>query len=533
MTWNFAANEKGKARGDALRVTQTLQTPLPIRTLAEANAEIKGKSSLRLKPDANVDRGELLVSLARTYGTDTSGIRAYFARYPFACLEQRMTKAMGTKDPASWEIIANSLGNYLSPAGLAHYYPGATDEGYPALTAFVLAGANEAAWELPDAARERMLSGLERYVAGDIKTSRSWLPSDGQYLLSEKLIALEALSRYGRVSKRLLDTIRVDPVKLTAASLADWLDILNRSADIADRAALRRAAMAELRDNIRVNNGVATIARSDNRWYFMRSDDYTMARMFRLSLETKELAEYRLPLLRGLNNRMHRGGYFYGTQANLWAAFALEKYARLASADGRTRVTFRGETKELVWDNTITEGELRFAWPVDGGELTLEHLGSGMPWARAQVRAPVPLTGRIDNGIGLSKTFRPVQQKRPGRYSVGDVIQVTVTADNKTGVGWLAIDDPVPAGSTVLGGLSKLANISEPPRTWQGYRYVERTFTSVRTSFEWASKGSHSVSYDLRLTTPGRFALPATHAEALYAPEVNGDLGNVTFEIDP
>ncbi|MCZ2136367.1 MAG: hypothetical protein LC098_13230 [Burkholderiales bacterium] len=533
VTWNFAANEKGKARGDALRVTQTLQTPLPIRTLAEANAEIKGKSSLRLKPDANVDRGELLVSLARTYGTDTSGIRAYFARYPFACLEQRMTKAMGTKDPASWEIIANSLGNYLSPSGLAHYYPGATDEGYPALTAFVLAGANEAAWELPDAARERMLSGLERYVAGDIKTSRSWLPSDGQYLLSEKLIALEALSRYGRVSKRLLDTIRVDPVKLTAASLADWLDILNRSADIADRAALRRAAMAELRDNIRVNNGVATIARSDNRWYFMRSDDYTMARMFRLSLETKELAEYRLPLLRGLNNRMHRGGYFYGTQANLWAAFALEKYARLASADGRTRVTFRGETKELVWDNTITEGELRFAWPVDGGELTLEHLGSGMPWARAQVRAPVPLTGRIDNGIGLSKTFRPVQQKRPGRYSVGDVIQVTVTADNKTGVGWLAIDDPVPAGSTVLGGLSKLANISEPPRTWQGYRYVERTFTSVRTSFEWASKGSHSVSYDLRLTTPGRFALPATHAEALYAPEVNGDLGNVTFEIDP
>ena len=95
----------------------------------------------------------------------------------------------------------------------------------------------------------------------------------------------------------------------------------------------------------------------------------------------------------------------------------------------------------------------------------------------------MPLSGKVDNGLNLSKSFKPVQQKRAGRYSVGDVIQVTVTADNKAGLGWLAVDDPVPAGSTVLGGLSKLGNVSEPPRTWGGYRYIERTFTNVRSSF--------------------------------------------------
>ena len=532
-TWNFATVEKGKPRGDALRIKQALQTPLPERTVADASAVIVGKTALTLKPDALTTKGDVTVSLARTYGADTSGIRAYFARYPFACLEQRMTRTMGSKDEALWDVIAGSLPNYLSPSGLANYYPGDNSEGYPILTAFVLAGAQEAGWKIPDEAKSRMLSGLERYVAGELKTQRAWLPNDSYYLLSEKLIALEALSRYDRASKRLLDTIRVDPVKLTAASLADWLDILNRVKDVPNRDAQRAAAIKELRDNVKVSASVASIARSDDRWYFMRSDDYTLARMFRLSLDIRELGEFKLPLLKGLNNRMQRGGYFYSTQANLWAAYAMERHNKQAAADGRTRVTYNGETKEVLWDGGTTEGEVVFLWNGSSNSIALEHLGKGEPWARAQLRAPVALAGKVDNGIVVTKLFKPVQQKRPGRYSVGDIIQVTVTADNKAGLGWLAIDDPVPAGSTVLGGLAKLSTTTEMAQTWSGYRYIERTFTSVRSSFEWVGKGQHSVSYEIRLTTPGKFALPPTHAEAMYSPEVNGQLGNAVFEIEP
>ena len=534
VVWNFAAIEKGKPRGDALRIKQALQTPLPERTVADASAEVKGKVALTLKPDTATSKGDVMVSLARTYGADTSGIRAYFARYPFACLEQRMTRTMGTKNEALWDIIAGSLPNYLSASGLANYYPGdSSSEGYPVLTAFVLAGAHEAGWKIPDEAKSRMLYGLERYVAGEVKTQRAWLPNDSYYLLSEKLIALEALSRYDRASKRLLDTVRVDPVKLTAASLADWIDILNRARDVPNRDAQRAAAIRELRDNVRVAANVASVARSDDRWYFMRSDDYTMARMFRLSLDTRELAEFKLPLLKGLNNRMQRGGYFWSTQANLWAAYALERHNKQAAADGRTRITYNGETKEVVWDAGTTEGEVVFPWSNGAAGVAIEHLGKGEPWARTQLRAPVALTGKIDNGIGVAKTFKPVQQKRAGRYSVGDIVQVTVTADNKAGLGWLAIDDPIPAGSTVLGGLAKLGNTSEMPQTWSGYRYIERSFTNVRSSFEWAGKGKHSFTYEIRLTTPGKFALPPTHAEAMYSPEVNGQMGNAVFEIDP
>ena len=226
-------------------------------------------------------------------------------------------------------------------------------------------------------------------------------------------------------------------------------------------------------------------------------------------------------------------GYFYSTQANLWAAFALERHNKQASADGRTRVTYNNETKEVVWDSNTTEGELTFPWSSNVTGVSVEHLGKGEPWARAQLRAPVALAGKVDNGITVTKAFKAVQQKRAGQYSVGDIIAVTVTADNKAGLGWLAIDDPVPAGSTVLGGLSKLGTTAEMPQTWSGYRYIERTFTSVRSSFEWAGKGKHSFTYEIRLTTPGKFALPPTHAEAMYSPEVNGQLGNAVFEIEP
>jgi alpha-2-macroglobulin len=541
--WKFDANEKGQARGDSLRVKQALQTPLPIRTVADATAEIKGKASITLKPDVGltmatgaIKDGELIVSLARVYGADTSGIRGYFARYPFACLEQRTTKALGLKDEGLWSIISESLPTYLSSNGLANYYPGATEEGYPVLTAFVLSGAHEAGWKIPDETLNKMLYGLERYVSGELKSQRAWLPNDSLYLLSEKLIALEALSRYGRASKRLLDTVRVDPVKLTVASLADWIDILNRAKDLPNRDTLRAAAIKELRDQIRVTANVANVARADDRWYFMRSEDYSVARMFRLSLDTPEFAQFKLPLLRQLNSRMLRSGHFWSTQANIWAAFALERHAKQASADGRTRIMFRGETKEAVWDANVLDQEVKFAWngaAAQAGEIAIEHLGKGEPWARAQLRAAVPLTGTQNNGIALSKTFVPVQQKTKGKYSVGDVLQVTVTASNTADLGWLAIDDPVPTGATVLGGLSKLGNVGEASQTWQGYRYIERTFTNVRSSFEYATKGKHSFTYELRLTTPGKFALPPTHAEAMYAPEVNGQLGNPVFEIEP
>ncbi|MFN3630334.1 MAG: MG2 domain-containing protein, partial [Casimicrobiaceae bacterium] len=312
--WFWQAREKGAPAadrgGDSLRVRQTLATPVPPRPVAAAEAEIKqGRAKLSLAGEAGTGAAaapgaEIAVTVARTYGADTSGIRRYFENYPFACLEQRMVKAMGTKREDLWQRIVDELPDYLSPSGLAHFYPGASGEGHAVLTAFLLAGAHEAGWTLPEALRERMLYGLEGHVSGRVKTTRDWLPGDAIALVSEKLIALEALSRYDRVNRQLLDSVGMLPIdprgaarpvpgvpgriplaRLTAASVADWVDVLGRVKDVPNAAALRAQAIAELRQAVRVQGGLASVTRNDERWYFMRSSDYTLARMLRLSLE--------------------------------------------------------------------------------------------------------------------------------------------------------------------------------------------------------------------------------------------------------
>lgn len=563
VVWQWEAREKGASAtdrgGDSLRVRQSLATSVPPRLIAAAEAEVKqGRANLSLAGEASAriagaPGAEIAVTVARTYGTDTSGIRRYFESYPFACLEQRMVKAMGTKREDLWQRIVEELPGYLSPSGLAHYYPGASGEGYAVLTAFILAGAHEAGWSLPDDLRERMLSGLEGAVSGRVRVAREWLPQDVITLTSEKLIALEALSRYGRVTRALIDSVGLLPVdpsgtarpaagvpgripvaRLTAASVADWVDVLGRVKDLPNAAALRAQAIAELRDTVRLQGGLASVTRNDERWYFMRSSDYTLARMLRIALELPEVSAYLVPLVRTLNNRLQRVGHLSGTQANLWAAYALERHAATASADGRTRISYRGQTREVTWNPGTTEATVTFAPATDGpSTVEIEHAGRGEPWARAVLRAPVPLVGVQNNGIAVTRTLRPVQQQTPGRWRVGDVVAVTVSATAGADIGWLAIDDPVPAGATVLGGLARLGSPETEAVTWRGQRAIERTFTHVRASFEWAPTGAHSLTYQIRLTTPGRFALPPTHAEAMYAPEINGQLGNQAFVIEP
>ena len=558
VLWQWDAREQGGSRVDSLRWRQALASATPPRLVASAEAEVKGgQARLRLPAEAVVGAAstpsaEISVALARTYGADSSGIRRYFENYPFACLEQRMTKALGTGREDLWQRIVEDLPDFLSGTGLARYYPGDGAEGYPTLTAFVLAGAHEAGLELPAFLRERMLAGLEAYVAGRLKTDRAWLPNDAVFQQSEKLIALEALSRHGRASRRLVDTVaslptasavsppsrglpaQVPLARMTAASIIDWLDLLGRLKDLPQANALRAQAIAELRETVRVEDGLVAVARPDQRWYFMRTADYTLARLLRTTLETPELAHLRIPLVRTLNQRMQRSGHLSGTQANLWAAWALERHARSAQAEGRTRVTYGGQTHEIAWSEVAKGTVVSFKPARDAAApIEIEHSGAGEPWARATLIAALPLTGVQANGIRLSRNYTPVKQQTPGRWRVGDVVAVTLTAQNAAGVGWLAIDDPVPAGATVLGGLSRLATAGAEVKSWQGVRHIERSFTQVRAAYEWAGEGAHRMTYEMRLTTPGRFALPPTFAEAMYAPEVNGQLGNEAFVIEP
>ena len=63
--------------------------------------------------------------------------------------------------------------------------------------------------------------------------------------------------------------------------------------------------------------------------------------------------------------------------------------------------------------------------------------------------------------------------------------------------------------------------------------YEERGFEAFRAYYEYMPRGRHVVEYTVRLNNPGRFALPPSRVEAMYAPESFGEAPNAGIEVAP
>jgi hypothetical protein len=100
---------------------------------------------------------------------------------------------------------------------------------------------------------------------------------------------------------------------------------------------------------------------------------------------------------------------------------------------------------------------------------------------------------------------------------------------------WVVIDDPIPAGASVLGsgngGQSALLQQGTQQRGMAWLAFEERRFEAFRAYYRFVPKGHWSTEYTLRLNNPGTFVLPATRVEAMYAPEMLGELPNAPLTV--
>ena len=56
--------------------------------------------------------------------------------------------------------------------------------------------------------------------------------------------------------------------------------------------------------------------------------------------------------------------------------------------------------------------------------------------------------------------------------------------------------------------------------------FAERAFDAYRAYYDYLPKGKLTVEYTLRFNNDGSFRLPSTRVEALYAPEMFGEVPN-------
>ena len=205
-----------------------------MRVLQATLAQLDGRFTLPVAapadalPPAASKRGGLHVGVQPTLSGALPGMRRYFETYPFSCLEQKTSKAVGLRDATLWAAVANALPTYLDSDGLANYFPPRAEDGprgSDRLTAYVLAATHEAGFELPAPARDAMLAGLAAFVEGRIER-KFWSPRPD--LDVRKLAAIEALSRYGRAQPKMLGSVNLTPNLWPTAAVIDWLNILRR-----------------------------------------------------------------------------------------------------------------------------------------------------------------------------------------------------------------------------------------------------------------------------------------------------------------
>jgi uncharacterized protein YfaS (alpha-2-macroglobulin family) len=228
------------------------------------------------------------------------------------------------------------------------------------------------------------------------------------------------------------------------------------------------------------------------------------------------------------------------TLANAWGVLAMEKFSKAFEnipVTGSTRSALSRESFVTDWNASPKGRTSLFQWPSRAEELSVSHQGTGRPWVTLQSLAAIPLKEPLSSGYKIKKTVVPVEQKQPNQWSRGDIIRIRLELEAQADQTWVVVSDPIPSGSTILGkGLardSQLLTRGEQRKGWVWPAYEERSFEAFRAYYEYVPKGQWIVEYTLRMNQSGVFQLPTTRVEALYFPEMFGEIPNQSIEVGP
>jgi uncharacterized protein YfaS (alpha-2-macroglobulin family) len=538
LQWEVAARETATAAADKIKITEMVIPAFPVRTYQATIAQLDRPLTIPAqRPAGSVPgRGGLEITLREKLGDGLDGVREYMSAYPYICLEQNISRAVALGDRELWDDWMRRLPAYMDRDGLLKYFQSERLEGDDTLTAYVLAIGAEAGWPIPDAEKTRLIEALTGFVKGQIVRD-SALPTVD--LAIRKLAAIDALSRYKAADPAMLDSIVIEPNLWPTSALLDWLGILNRVDGIAQAQERREAALVALRARLNFQGTIMTFSteRSDALWWLMISSDSNANRMLLAVLDLPEWREDIPRVVRGALGRQQHG-HWNTTVANAWGALAMEKFSAAFESTpvtGDTKIHYQTNEKSFAWEQSNGSTQIDLPWAEGLADLSVTHAGSGKPWAMVRATAALPLDQPLSSGYKIARTIIPVERHAEDRWTRGDVIRVKLDLEAQTDMSWVVVDDPIPAGATILGsglgGQSTMLDRTDLQDGWAWLAFEERRFDAFRAYYRLVPKGHWSVEYTVRLNNPGAFLLPATRVEAMYAPEMFGEMPNATMTV--
>lgn len=529
LDWDVTA-ETAAAR-DRLAAHQTVLPPVPVRVEQATLVQLEGRQTLPVAPPAAAlpDRGGVAVALRRSIAGGLGAMRDYMAQYRYTCFEQRASVAVALNDAARWSMLMSDIGNSMDDQGLVKYFPSSRLRGSTVLTAYVLTIADAAGLAIPEDYRKRMVRGLSSYLR-DATRRRGNLARASSTVT--KLTALAALARHDAVDRWLFELFErafgtdLDLNLLPTSALLDWIDVLDRvSPTHADLGAAKSILRTRL--NLQGTSLAFSTEDRDRLWSFMVSVDSNAARTVASLIDDPDWRADLPRMMRGLLGRQQRGRW-QTTVANAWGAIATARFAAAFEAtpvSGTTVVRLGSAEHRTAWQRKEPPATVEIPWPA-ASTLRLDHEGTGAPWGLVEFRAAMPRRDPVARGYRITRDVAAIHRQGGRTWRRGDVAGVVLDIDADRDMTWVVVEDPLPPGAVVLGsGLGgdsdMLRGVGEYGDGWPVY--TERDLDSYRAYYRYVPKGRLSLRYNVRYNTAGRFTLPPTRVEAMYAPEMHAE----------
>ncbi|MDX7835815.1 alpha-2-macroglobulin [Aeromonas caviae] len=485
---------------------------------------------------AGLDRANLqgLLSLSGTPPWDPAAQWQALADYPYACLEQTLSRAwpylLTTADErAAWRkpaqgkkaaseadvqrALLQRLQRLQLPSGGFGLWDGRSDEEQwlTAYAADYLLARKEAGDAVPEAMLNQALNRLQSYLT-DSQYGERWSSAP-----EHSRLAYQAYSAYvlARVGKAPLATLRLI-WEQQADHARSGLPLLHLSLALSAMGDEQNAAKA-------LSRALAT----------ERGDDYLgdygsplRDQALELSLlRQHKLAAERWPALSAkvADTLAHR--QWLSTQERL----ALLRLARVDPAvDWQARVTSSLGSGSLSGSAPLQQGTPE---ALAASAVTNEGKGS-LYVQRTLIGYPEQAPARISKGMSVTRSWFNSDGQRfdPTKVKVGDLVVVRLNVSSESAVPDALLVEMVPAGfeleNPALGNSIKLEELSiEGKPVWQSewndyLKHQEFRDDRYMAALDLSAGSNQQLVYLMRAVTPGRYLVPPTQVEDMYRPEI-------------
>ncbi|WP_426010936.1 alpha-2-macroglobulin family protein [Aeromonas salmonicida] len=517
---------------------QRYQMLAPKQQMSFAQSELAGLDPANLQG---------LLSLSGTPPWDPAGQWQALAQYPYACLEQTLSRAwpylLTTADErAAWSnnlpnvdkpvseadlqrALLQRLQRLQLPSGGFGLWDGRSDEEQwlSAYAADYLLTRKEAGDAVPEAMLNQAINRLQSYL-GDSQYGERWSSAPEHSRLAYQAYSAFVLARVGKAP---LSTLRLI-WEQQADHARSGLPLLHLS--------LALSAMGDEQTAAKVLTRALATPRGDD--YLADYGSPLRDGALELALlRQHKLAEDRWPELSAkvADTLAHR--QWLSTQERL----ALLRLAQVdPAADWQARVASISGDQAVAGKNSVQIGA-----PEALAATGVTNEGKGSLYVqRTLVGYPEQAPTRISQGMSVTRSWFNADGKPldPAKVKVGDLVVVRLNVSSEQTVPDALLVEMLPAGfeleNPALGTSIKLEELSiEGKPAWQSewndyLKHQEFRDDRYTAALDLSEGGNQQLVYLMRAVTPGRYQVPPTQVEDMYRPElraVGQDIHEVTI----